>query len=72
MLHRLDEPTLVAHDFESYLACVTELAGDIDRLRELRQVLRGRMQQTVGDHAGFVRQLEHAYRQILQEVKDVA
>ncbi len=56
-------PELVAQSAEEYVRIAVELAGDNDRLSMLRQTMRQRMQcSPLMDEAGFVRDLESAYR----------
>ena len=45
-----------------YLSMAVGLAGELDRLSALRASLRGRVQATLCDAAGFTRELEDAYR----------
>ena len=54
---------LTTDSAESYVDRAVELAGDIDRLTQLRKELRSRMAAShLRDETGFVRRLEEAYR----------
>jgi len=58
---------LVADSRENYLTIAAGLAGDVDRLVELRGTLRDRMAASVLlDHVSFTRGLEDAYRAMLE------
>jgi predicted O-linked N-acetylglucosamine transferase (SPINDLY family) len=62
---RLDLPELVATTADEYVRSSSALAGDLERLAEVRRTLRDRMQRSVFmDGAGFARDLESAYRSI--------
>lgn len=56
---------LVAHSVDEYVELAVGLAGDLDRLAELRSQLRPRMAGSVlMDFQGFARKVEAAYRQM--------
>ena len=62
---RVGLPELIATTPDEYLRIVSALAGDLERLAELRSSLRDRMRRSVFmDGAGFARELESAYRNI--------
>jgi predicted O-linked N-acetylglucosamine transferase (SPINDLY family) len=54
---------LIANSREEYVNIAAKLAGDLDRLAEIRSALRERMRESpLLDHAGFTRELEKFYR----------
>ncbi len=56
---------LIARTPEQYVEIAGALAGDVDRLRQLRATLRDRMAASpLLDFAGFTRNLEAAYRKM--------
>jgi predicted O-linked N-acetylglucosamine transferase (SPINDLY family) len=56
---------LIAHSVPEYIDRAAGLAGDLERLTELRTSLRARMAASVLlDHQGFTRHVEAAYRQM--------
>jgi predicted O-linked N-acetylglucosamine transferase (SPINDLY family) len=56
---------LIAHSVEEYVERAVGLAGDLDRLAELRAQLRPRMAASaLLDFQGFARNVEAAYRQM--------
>jgi predicted O-linked N-acetylglucosamine transferase (SPINDLY family) len=58
---------LAAQTPEAYVALVTQLAGDLPRLQELRGTLRERTERSpLMDGPRFARQVEQAYRQMWQ------
>jgi protein O-GlcNAc transferase len=58
-------PELIARTPEQYIQIVTDLAGDLPRLVELRRALRSRMQESPLMNAPrFARNIEAAYRQM--------
>jgi predicted O-linked N-acetylglucosamine transferase (SPINDLY family) len=62
LLHAAGLDDLVTHDGTDYVETAVALAGDEARRRELRSILRQRLEQsTLLDHAGFTRRLEQAY-----------
>lgn len=59
---------LVAHSPQQYIETAVSLAGDLNRLSNLRTELRRRMQQSpLCNAAGFTRSLEAAYRQMWRQ-----
>src|SRR5262249_57487494 len=63
VLTQLGLTELIARSPEEYVAAAVRLAGDRDRLAELRRHLRDRMLDSpLCDGASFTRQLEKAYR----------
>jgi predicted O-linked N-acetylglucosamine transferase (SPINDLY family) len=56
-------PELIAADDEDYVRIAAGLASHGDRLSELRQTLRQKLERSpLRDFAGFTRGLESAYR----------
>ena len=56
---------LIARSGDEYVEIAVRLAGQLDRLAELRRTMRGRMQDSpLLDAAGFARNLEDAYRRM--------
>ena len=65
LLSAVGLPDLVAGTPEQYVHTAAHLAGDLPRLAELRQTLRGRMAASgLRDEARFTRRLEAAYREM--------
>jgi predicted O-linked N-acetylglucosamine transferase (SPINDLY family) len=55
----------IAHTEDEYVAKATALAGDLDRIRALRQSLRDRLARSpLNDAVGCARAVEAAYRQL--------
>jgi predicted O-linked N-acetylglucosamine transferase (SPINDLY family) len=71
-LGRLGFSELVANDQKDYIGTVVELANDTERLTQIRDELRPRMQRTLCDARAFVFELESSYRQMWQRVCDAA
>jgi protein O-GlcNAc transferase len=68
ILSNVGLPELVAQTPEQYVQIAATLATNPARLRELRSTLRDRMKSSpLMDAAGFVADIENAYRQIWQE-----
>jgi len=64
-LHNLDLKELAARTPEEYVDIATKLAGDLQRLGDLRRTLRQRMQASaLMDAERFARNVEAAYRQM--------
>lgn len=62
-LSNLGLTNLIAHSPEEFVRIAVELAGDVDRLMQLRSELRGRMLRApLTDAARFARAIESAYR----------
>lgn len=67
LLARMGLEEFVADSWQGYVEVATRLARDPERLRGLRAGLRPRMEtSSLTDAAGFVRQLEQAYRRMWQ------
>ncbi len=65
LLNRVELADLAASSPEKYVETAVRLAGDLERLRDLRGGLRERMQQsTLTDQSRFVPHLEQAYRRM--------
>ncbi len=65
VLANLGLEDLIAGSVEQYVETAVSLAGDLQRLAQLRSELRPRMAASVLlDGPGFARNLEHAYRQM--------
>ena len=63
LLHAAGLDDLVARDANDYVETAVALAGDEARRRELRTILRHRLEESpLLDHAGFTRKLERVYR----------
>ena len=63
LLHAAGLDDLVTHSGADYVETAVALAGDEERRRELRTILRRHLQEsTLLDHAGFTRTLEQVYR----------
>ena len=63
LLHAAGLGDLVAHDAVDYVETAVALACDEERRRELRAILRRRLEEsTLLDYAGFTRKLEQVYR----------
>ena len=66
LLHAAGLDDLIAQNAVEYVEAAVALAGDEERRRELRSILRRRLENsTLLDHAGFTRKLEHVYRDAL-------
>jgi predicted O-linked N-acetylglucosamine transferase (SPINDLY family) len=66
--HHLDLMDFVADSNQQYAEKAIAFASDLNRLRELRPILRDRMQHSpLCDAIGFTRSLEDAYRQMWRE-----
>ncbi len=64
-LYNLNLMELVTRSDEEYVKLALDLAGHLDRLAQLRQTLRRRMEQSpLMDGARFARNMEVAYRQM--------
>jgi protein O-GlcNAc transferase len=62
-LFQLDQVNLAAESDEAFVRIAVALSEDLDRLAELRNGLRSRMQRSaLMDAARFARQVEGAYR----------
>lgn len=60
-------PELIANDPDEYVQIAADLAGDVDRLREIKANLRSRLQASpLMDAVSFTRNLEAAYRTMWQ------
>jgi protein O-GlcNAc transferase len=66
LLRRCGFPEFVVRSEEEYLERVVALAGDLARLAEVRQALRGRVRETWCDGARYVSELEAAFLEMLQ------
>jgi protein O-GlcNAc transferase len=65
ILSNVGLPELAARSEEEYVRIASELAADLPRLKDLRQTLRQRMQQSpLMDAPRFARNVEAAYRQM--------
>jgi len=65
LLSRVGLPELIAESSEDYIQKAAQLAGDVERLQELRANLRPAMiRSPLTDGAGFTRSLEEAYREM--------
>jgi predicted O-linked N-acetylglucosamine transferase (SPINDLY family) len=65
VLRNIGLPELIAKTPREYVEIATKLAGDLDRLAELRQTMRARMEVSpLMDAARFARNVEEAYRQM--------
>ena len=63
ILSTLGLPELVADSVDDYIALAAALAGDLDRLANLRRTMRNRMANSpLMDLPAFVNDLEAAYR----------
>jgi predicted O-linked N-acetylglucosamine transferase (SPINDLY family) len=61
--YNIDLPDLVAHSEDEYVRIAASLAGNLERLKELRATLRQRIEKSVlVDAPRFVRSIEAAYR----------
>lgn len=71
LLERLGLALLIADSAPAYVERACALAGELDRLAQLRAGLRRRMAESpLGDAAGFARELEGAYRRMWEEHND--
>ncbi|HTW93458.1 MAG TPA: tetratricopeptide repeat protein [Tepidisphaeraceae bacterium] len=67
-LSNLGLTELIGRDVEDYVRIARELAGDVPRMKELRETLRGRMEKSaLMDAQGFARAMEGVYRSVWQE-----
>jgi len=65
LLHAVGMDDCIVASWDEYIAKAAELARDRDRLRELRQTLRPRMEQSpLMDGSGLTREIESAFRQM--------
>lgn len=65
LLTTLGLEELIADTAEAYVAAAAALAGDLDRLADMRAGLRQRLQASkLCDRAGFARDIEAAYREM--------
>jgi predicted O-linked N-acetylglucosamine transferase (SPINDLY family) len=63
LLHTMGLPECVADTEEDYIRIAAELAGDLERLAEMRRTLRPRMQASpLMDAPRFAGHVEKAYR----------
>ena len=68
ILGRVGLSELVAADARAYVTLATELAGDRERLADLRRGLRERVAASpLTDAQGFTRALEDAYRTLWRD-----
>lgn len=68
ILGALGKAHWVAPDVASYVALAVALALDLDTLEQERRTLRRAMRASpLLDHAGFAREMEHAYRAMWQQ-----
>ena len=64
IVHAANLPELCANTPEEFVRIGSELAGDGDRLRDLRQSMRDRLLASpLMDHRGFAQKLQAGYRQ---------
>ena len=65
LLTTLGLEELIANTTQAYVAAVAAVAGDLDRLADMRAGLRQRLQASkLCDRAGFARDIEAAYREM--------
>ncbi len=65
LLNAVRLPELIADSWEQYITKAIELASDRDHLRQLRNTLRSKMEQSpLMDGPGLAREIESAYRQM--------
>lgn len=70
LLHAMDLDDLIAGSEDEYVAIAARLAGDLDRLAELRATLRDRLTASpICDAAKFTRDLEAAYCAMWKETR---
>ncbi len=68
ILHSAGREEWVATTADGFVKTATALAGDISRLAEIRQTLRGQLAKSrLCDCATFTRELEDVYRRMLKE-----
>lgn len=68
LLTHVGLPELIAESSEHYVKIAAALASDLERLKDLRQGLRERLQRSpLMDAEGFTRSLEAAYRGVWQK-----
>ncbi|EIC20524.1 putative O-linked N-acetylglucosamine transferase, SPINDLY family [Thiorhodovibrio frisius] len=71
ILRTVGLPELVAQDEERYVGIATALAGDVKRRRELRNDLRGMVQNSpLCDFTTFTYELERAYREMWKDITE--
>ncbi len=71
LLHAVGLGQLVCENIEEYTRLATELASDPDRLASLRQYLQqGRQEFALFDTLAFTRNLEQAYREMIERHDD--
>jgi predicted O-linked N-acetylglucosamine transferase (SPINDLY family) len=67
LLNAVDLPQLVCRNLDEYRQLAIELAGDKEKLAQLRQHLqRGREKFSLFDTKRFTRQLENAWREMIE------
>lgn len=67
ILQGAGHPEWIAESEDEYVAKAVKLAGDWDRLANIRSQLRSEMENSpIRDEAGFARKVENAYRQMWQ------
>jgi len=65
VMSNLQLPELIAKTWDEYVASAAKLAGDLQRLGELRRTMRERMRTSlIMDAPAFVRNVEAAYREM--------
>ncbi len=68
LLHSAGLDDLIAFDENQYLSRAVALAGDEAGRKELRRILRQRLEQSpLMDAAGFARDVEEAYRRMWRQ-----
>jgi protein O-GlcNAc transferase len=68
LLTAIGLPELIAETPEDYVSIAAGLAGNLDRLAELRAGMRERMRASaLGDGVGFARAIENAYRTVWRQ-----
>jgi protein O-GlcNAc transferase len=66
LLHQVELPELIAESEAEYVQVARDLAGDLQRLRDIRAGLRERMQGSLCNAARFCERMEAAYRKMWQ------
>ena len=67
ILHGLGQSAWITDSEEAYVEAAVKLAQDLDGLARVRSSLRGQMEQScLMDEIGFTRELEQAYRSMLE------